>query len=158
MDEYWNVPRFIDGSTSERTEGVGIPETEAITEWEPLQRSYENQKWYLVVFKPYNKPYEKDPQWFEYKAVDKATKWCKTKCSAYFVTREKDSTKVHGNAVCVSSINLHEKYHEKTAYNKYKIYVTELPNLGDRIRALNYITKESNTRSYKLYLDYYMTK
>lgn len=161
MDEptdntYWDTPRFIDGP-SEAGKCTG-GELGAITKWPPLQRTYENSKWYFIVFKPYNKPYLKDPEWYQHKAVDKARDWCRKKCHDYYVTREILATKTHSNALVVSSLDLLEKYHGKSCYNKYKMHVSELPNMGDRMRVLDYITKESKDRPYKLYADYYFTK
>jgi len=156
--EYWQIPRFIYENQA-CPEDVVTTKTGALTNWQHIRRAYENHKWYMLVFKPYNKPYEQDPEWFKHKTVDKISKWCKSKGPAYFVTKEiLDCQKIHGNAVVVSKINLIDKYHGRTAYNKYKIHVSELPALGDRMRALSYITKENKKRPYKLYSDYYFTK
>jgi len=155
--DYWQTYRFIDDppmEAAEQPEGVAIAKTEDITQWDHIGRTYEQHQWYYIVFAPYNKAYEKDKAWFEYKAVDSARKWCQKKTSAYYITREIDAEKIHSNILCVSRENLYEKYHGKSCYNKYRMHVTLLQNMGDRQRVLNYITKENKKRPFKLYLDY----
>lgn len=155
----WDIPQFIDDTTTEAgasPKAGALPITDTI-KWEPLNRSYEGCKWFMVVFKPYNKPYLKDPEWYYNYAVDKGRKWAYRLGKAFYVTREIDATKVHVNVLICSGSDL-MRYHDKTVYNKYRLHVSELDTLGDRQRVLAYITKESKDRSFKLYSDYYATK
>lgn len=154
---YWQTNRFIDEEACEAP-GCSEAETKVIVKWEHIERSYEGQKWYFIVFSPFNKPYIKDPEWFEHKAIDSARKWINKKATAYYITREIDATKIHSNILCVSPHDLLKKYHGKQCYNKYKMHVSELKDMGDRRRVLDYITKEQDKRTFKLYLDYYHSK
>lgn len=152
----WSKPQFIDEDGA-KPEAVANAKAEDITKWQPLERSYTGHKWYYIVFAPYDKAYAKDKDWFSNYCVDKARKWAHTKGSAFFVTKETDATKVHSNLLICSSLDL-MKYHGRSAYNKYRMNVSELSSLGDRRRVLTYITKESKARAFNLYQDYYYTK
>lgn len=159
----WDEPQFIPDGPCETRRSEAEPEdsfnnanNNAII-WEPLHRSYEDCKWYYIVFAPYDKAYDKDSEWFSNYAVDKARKWASTKSKAFYVTKEVEATKVHANLLICSASDL-MKYHGKSAYNKYRMNVNELCTLGDRQRVLAYILKESENRSFKLYQDYYYTK
>lgn len=155
----WDIPQFIPDGPSVASEGEDVAEDtlKCPTVWEPLSRSYEGHTWFYIVFAPYNKAYENDQEWFYNYAVDKARKWACNKGNAFYVTREIDATKCHSNLLICSSSDL-LKYHGKSAYNKYRINVSELHTLGDRQRVLSYINKESIQRPFKLYSDYYYTK
>lgn len=117
-------------------------------------RTYESPyEWYLVVFKPYNDKYLKDPEWFKVKAMDACRKMFRSPREVY-MTREIEANKVHINAVvCTSQELLHR--HEKTYCNKYKLHVSWLERRADRENALAYIQKEAYKRPFTKYLDYY---
>lgn len=137
-------------------EGGANAEPGAIAYWEHdmeriINRSYEGPcKWYLVVFKPFNKSYAKWGDWYTYKGLDSCRKYFK-RPRAYILTREIKAEKVHINAlVCTERPPVHQAVYN----NKYKLHVSELSQLGDRHRVLTYITKESRVRPFNLYLDY----
>lgn len=116
-----------------------------------IKRSYEEPiKWYLVVAKPFDRTYKKDPHWYEVKGLDALRKKLGKSC-AYVGTREICATKVHVNFV-VASPQL--KVEDGTNTHKYKLSVQQLKSPCDRLRALDYICKESLSRPFKRYLDY----
>lgn len=154
----WSTPQFIEQARGLPPKDEANAKAEDITKWQPLLRTYEDHVWYYIVFAPYDRAYEADQQWFHTYCVDKARKWALNKGSAFFVTREVNATKVHSNLLICTSQDLHTKYHGKSAYNKYRINVSLLADIGDRQRVLSYITKENKERSFKLYQDYYFTK
>lgn len=162
QDEYWDIPRFKD-SPSEEAKPTQATTGAYITKWDPLQRSYEDQKWYFIVLYPLNtKGYDQDPsikQYYDHYAVEKGRKWISTKAESYYVTREVEANRTHVNILCSSVTDL-SCYHGKKCYskNKYRIDVSPLKDMGDRLRVYEYINKERSLRSFKLYLDYYMTK
>lgn len=151
----WDVPQFIDDTTG--TERRSEAEAEDITKWEHIYRTYEDCRWYYIVFAPYDKSYKADTEWFNNYAVDKARKWAHTKGECFYVTKEVEATKVHSNLLICSKNDL-TRYHGKSAYNRYRLNVSELDTQGDRRRVLAYITKEATKRTFKLYQDYYYTK
>lgn len=118
-----------------------------------IARTYESPyKWYMVVFKPFNKPYALDPDWYAFKGLSKCRDMFK-KPQAVVLTREVNAEKIHVNAiVCTDQALLHR--HDRAYCNKYKIYVVELPQQRDRQNALSYISKEAKTRTFKKYMDY----
>ncbi len=147
----------------ETHEGVGGEAVAgAITQWlthrahlySTIKRTYENPaKWYFIVAKPFNKPYEKDPSWYLTKGLDAIRKKCGKTQFALF-TRETDAAKVHINGLIVSdSLPFSDGYNT----NKYKISVSALSGIDDRRRILDYITKESLDRTFIKYLDYLYT-
>lgn len=159
LRDYYNIYRFLDDS------GVYPPEDEALAEteashydhrWPPVHRTYEDGQWYYIVFKPFNKPYEEDKEWFVHKCVDSVTKWARSKSKTFYVTREIESVKVHGNLLLHSLTDL-LKYQGKSCYNKYRMEVRLAPTLCDRLNVLTYMQKESLKRPFKKYLDYYGT-
>lgn len=166
LQELYNEYSFIDSSgTAEAKTIAGEAEDEASIKWHHLsdslgqkmgaiiKRSYERPiYWYLVVFKPYNKAYEKDIDWFKVKGIDKCRKLFK-RPSCYLLTREILSQKVHVNAIVATSQDLIVQ-HDQSYCNKYKLHVQMLHNLSDRLFALTYVTKEREQRSFVNYLDY----
>lgn len=162
---YWNVPRFIKDEPSEREAGTcsqsrsftKVDTLQELRSWQPVNRTYEDGQWYYVVFKPYNKPYEKDPDWYWNYAVDKAKRWGFRNSKTFIVTRERDAAKVHANVLIHSHQDL-LRYQDKSVYNKYRLHVSLLEGKADRLNVLNYITKEAKVYSFKLYQDYYYTK
>lgn len=115
-------------------------------------RTYEDHKCFFIVFKPYNKAYADDKEWFEFKGMDRIRKSINEQ--HYFITREVDSAKIHINMVVYSQKDLVSLLHEKSRLNKYFMSCSELKTKGDRERVVNYITKESTTRQFRKYLDY----
>lgn len=143
---------FIDDGPSE-AESVGGAGAEAINIWRTiLDRSYEGSKWYFVCFKPFNKAYEKNKEWFAIKGLDHCRKLFK-RPQAYLLTRETDATKVHINALVCTSQDV-TSLHETSYCNKYKLHAVELLTKGDRRRILTYITKEMVSRTFIKYLDF----
>jgi len=118
-----------------------------------IARSYD-AKWYMVVFKPFNKAYEKDNAWFQFKGIDRCRKWLK-KPLAYVFTREIEAEKTHINAIVCTNDDLMLK-HEGVVANKYKLHIQQLKTLGDRQNALLYIQKER--RQLIEYIDYIKSK
>lgn len=115
-----------------------------------ISRSYENSTWYYVVFKPFNKTYTKMLDWYTIKGLDSCRKYFK-KPEVYILTREIDAEKIHINAlVCTRTPPVDGSVYN----NKYKLHVSELSTLGDRMRVLTYVTKEFYNRSFYQYLDY----
>ncbi len=123
--------------------------------WESIiSRTYEKPfSWYLVVFSPINKAYDKDPDFFKVKGLDKCRLMFK-KPQAYIMTREiLDCEKIHVNALICTDQDLTTR-NKKIYCNKYFVDVQTCPLPIDRDRVLTYITKESTKRSYLKYLDY----
>ena len=146
---------FIDDNGTVRAKPAQAkPKAEATTKWDHIvERSYEEPvKWYLIVFKPYDKPYGRDPAFFIHRGLDKCRKLLK-RPHAYVMTREIKAAKVHVNAIAATSQDI-LRHHDQSYCSKYKIHVQLLHNLGDRRRALAYITKESNERTFEKYRDY----
>lgn len=157
MEHFYNQYAFIDG-TAEAKPVAGEAEDEAIYKWKldmerVITRTYESPfQWYLVVFKPFNKPYLKDSAYFSIKGIDKCRKLFKRPL-AYIFTRETEAKKVHINAIVLSDQDLN-RLHDQSYCSKYKLHVQQLHNVGDRQRALAYITKEHSKRTFTKYLDY----
>lgn len=106
----------------------------------------------MVVFKPFDRAYERDPCFFQVKGLDKCRKLFK-RPTAYIMTREIIASKIHVNSLVATTENLID-YHDSSYCSKYKVHVSELHNLGDRQRVLVYITKEGKKRTFIKYLDY----
>lgn len=115
-----------------------------------VNRTYEVGKWYFVVAKPFDNTYNSSIEWYRHKGLDAIRKKL-GKCNAYIGTKEVNSQKVHVNYV-VNTVELPFVHGCNT--HKYKLYVSELKTLGDRTRCLDYILKESNTRTFEEYSDY----
>lgn len=155
----YNEYSFIDDErTGKGEDRAGGAVVEAMTNWYHLmegivENTYELPvQWYLVIFKPYNRPYERDPDFFKVKGLDKCRKLFR-KPQAYVVTREVEAEKVHVNAIVATAQQL-ENLHDQSYCSKYKLHVQILHSLGDRRRALAYITKEHKMRTFTKYLDY----
>lgn len=139
------------------SEASGKTKSEArvSTIWQDIiSRTYEIPfKWHLVVFSPINKAYIKDPDFFKVKGLDKCRAMFK-RPQAYIMTREiLDCEKVHVNALVCTDQDL--SLRNNLIYcNKYFVHVQPLPLFADRDRALSYITKETDKRSFTKYLDY----
>lgn len=134
--------------------GCSEAETGATTLWgNLLTRTYESPfKWYFVVFKPFNRAYERDPAYFKHKGLSKCRDLFK-RPEAILLTKETQATKVHVNALVCTSQDLLSK-HQSAYCNKYKLHVSKLEQPTDRHRVLDYITKESLSRTFELYRDY----
>lgn len=118
-----------------------------------IDRTYEKpMNWYYLTFKPLNKPYNLDRDWFANKGIEKVKD--KLRGSETFVlTRETLAEKIHINALVCSKKDL-TKLHEKVCYHKYKIHCQKLYSASDRRNVLNYMCKEINQRKFEKYLDY----
>lgn len=149
-----NVPHGTAETKAAADEGVGS----VTNSWNTLlgnkqvHRTYENAKWYFVVFNPFNKTYGKDPDWYKFKGIDK----CRRRFKNYefmILTREIDAAKVHINLLICSKQDL--RPYDKSVYcNKYKLCVQRCDTLGDRLSVLVYMQKEAQKRTFKQYLDY----
>lgn len=119
-----------------------------------INRSYEEPfKWYFIVYKPYDRAYEKQPDWFQARGIDRVRKSLKS--PAYILTRELLATKTHINVLMASC---DPPLDNTDLCNKYKLHVSELPTLGDRQRVLHYITKENTSRPFVKYQDYILSR
>ncbi len=114
-------------------------------------RTYEGQQCYFLVFKPFNKSYLKDPDWYRIKGIDAIRKSINS--SAYFITREIKAAKVHINMLCYDTRDL-SKLDGKNRLNRYRVFSTKINSKTERDKVLNYITKESTDRQFTKYLDY----
>jgi len=114
-----------------------------------IERSYElPYKWYLITFKPFNKNYERDLDFYKNKCFDHCRKKVGT-VKAYVMTREVDAAKVHVNMLVCTDRLLEPLLHEKQT-NRYFIYCQECKNRHD---AYEYIIKESHTRMFYKHKD-----
>lgn len=154
IEKLYSEYAFINPSEAE---GEGEAVTGAITNMlQVIKRSYEDHKWYFVVFKPFNRAYDKNPDWFAIKGLDHCRKMFKSP-AAYILTREVNAEKIHINALVCTKENVCLR-HDKSYCNKYKIHVNEMTSVCDRHRVLAYITKENTSRPYVNYLDYLISK
>ncbi len=117
-------------------------------------RSFESPySWYLVVFSPLDRPYEKDPDWFTVKGLSKCRDMFK-KPQSVILTREiLDCKKVHINVLVCTDQDLSRR-NNKIYCNKYYVFAQRLNTPADRQRVLAYITKEMDNRTFVKYLDY----
>lgn len=159
VQQFYNEYAFIDSDgTAEAKPSAGEAVSEAISLWtqhrdhmEALaERTYEKPyKWYYVVFKPFNLPYERDKAWYEFKGLDACRKYFKRPKVA-ILSREIQAEKIHINALVCTDQFLKHGYSNR----KYKLGVYEIHDIDGRRRTLKYLLKESGFRSFKLYLDY----
>lgn len=113
-----------------------------------LKRSYEMpQKWYYIVFKPFNRGY--DPQ---YNGLDECRKKLKG-CLDYILTCEVLATKKHYHALVLSTQDLTTMHDKNT--KRYKIYSVCIDQgIQSRINLMKYLLKESKERRFVKYIDY----
>lgn len=140
------------GSAGEAVTEATIPTVYSMGK-QLVERSYEKpNKWYYLVFKPFDRAYARDIDFFKVKGLDKCRKILKHPTS-YIITREIEANKVHINMIVCTQEDLSQK--DGSNYcSKYKIFARELKSTGDRLRVLDYITKEASVRSFTKYLDY----
>lgn len=118
-----------------------------------VDRTYEKPLyWYFLTFKPLDKPYKKDKNWFLFKGMEKVKDKLRG-CETLFLTRETMAVKVHINALVCTKQDL-TKLHNKVCYHKYKIYCDKLYEASNRKRVLKYMCKEIGERKFEKYLDY----
>lgn len=111
----------------------------------------ENSSWYFLTFKPYNDQYNKNKAWYEFKGIDYVRKLLPK--GKYLITRETESTKIHINVLISTETDL-KTWHDK-AGRKYKIWCNRLADqVHDCVTIYDYITKESQTRTFNKFLDY----
>lgn len=120
--------------------------------YQQVARSYD-EKWYFVVFKPFDRSYLKDPHWYQVKGLERCRKSLRQPLKAYVMTREIDANKTHINALVCSGFD-YMSIDGSVLANKYKLHVQLLPSPADRHNVLRYIQKESAKRSFVKYLDY----
>lgn len=132
---------------------------EAEAEAKHIRRLYETHlrdswsdgsRWYLQVYKPFDKAYAKDVDWYLYKGLDAVRRKLPTE-SIFLITREVRAEKCHINVLISTEVDL-TKMHDKCT-NKYKIYSQRCE---DPLSSFHYIVKESRLRPFKKYLDYYI--
>lgn len=117
-------------------------------------RSYE-MNCYFLCFKPYNKTYDSNLNWYNTKALDATRKLIQRfGAKAYLITKEIFASKTHFNAIVYSEQDLVGLFNEKNRLNKFRCYAHRLAGPTDRHKVINYITKERKLRSFKLYSDY----
>lgn len=112
-------------------------------------------RWHFLVFKPFNKAYDKNTEWYTKKGLDYVRRLI-SDSHILFITKETMSAKEHIN-VMVACNDLKEFDGQVTPNNKYKIYTKPLKDIGHRITVYNYITKESKERPYFQYIDWVMS-
>lgn len=119
-----------------------------------VNRTYEDEKLYFLVFKPFNKTYKNNISYYSNKAIDAIRKnFNRVGCNDYFITREILAAKIHVNALCYSKEDMVSMYDGKNRLNKFRVSCKMIPKL-DRFRVLNYITKEHKVRPYMEYNDF----
>lgn len=118
---------------------------------EPIGEGYGiNFYTYYLVFKPFNKSYNKD-----FNGLDHIRKFIarNTQIFRMLITREIEEKKVHYNVI-IKTINPIALHNVNT--NKYKIHQQLIPESADHIsNTLSYILKESRRRRMIKYKDYY---
>lgn len=119
-----------------------------------LNRTYEKEELYFLVFKPFNKTYKDNFSYYNNKALDAIRKNINNNgTSDYFISREIKSKKVHYNALCYSKEDFVQLYDKKNRLNKFRVHCKRIPK-RDRWRVMSYITKESRVRPFIQYRDY----
>lgn len=150
LQEQYQTYSFIDQA---KPEYVVKRSMEPCTIGRLIDRTYEKPvRWFFVVFKPYNRAYNKDPAYFRIKGLSK----CRDafiKPEAILLTREMEAEKVHINALVATTADP-SYLHEKSYCNKYKVYVDEVCTRSSLLRVKDYILKESKHRTFEKYLDY----
>lgn len=159
IQERYKDYAFIDPSGAGGSEAVAedIVKTET-TKWsitrtymfDLIKQTYEAPfSWYFVVFAPFNRPYDKDPAWYQFKGMDAARKYFKRPI-VIIMTKEVLAAKTHVNALVCTD----QKLCSGKNTGKYKLNIMQLASLGDRLRVLTYILKESDERQFLQYQDY----
>lgn len=119
-----------------------------------LNRSYEDEDLYFLVFKPFNKTYKDNISFYNKKALDAIRKnFNNTGVYDYFISREINATKTHFNALLYSKQDMVSMYDGKNRLNRFRVRCTKIPKL-DRFRVMNYITKEARLRPFLHYIDF----
>lgn len=103
--------------------------------------SLESKNWRLMTFKPLNKPYQDDIQWFNDKMINRVFyKYIKNRHISYMcVVKEICETKIHLHAIVNCNDTSIDDEHDKVIYHKLKVDVRPLDSYD---RGLRYITKE----------------
>lgn len=118
-----------------------------------LYRSYPNvTSWYYLTFKPMDKPYQEDYDWFRLKQIKKVYDKFRPLCQIMWLTRETQETKIHINLLIYSDHDL-SSWNDKIFHNKCKVWCKQIPCI-DRFAVFKYIFKEAKTRDYPHGLDY----
>lgn len=115
-----------------------------------VERSYERPyKWYFMVFKPFDKSYERDYDFYQSTASFDHIKKKLGAVSFYLFTREIFAAKTHVNVLVCSKRDLSSLHDKKT--NKFWIFSKPAKERRD---VFEYIIKESKIRRFKPKLDY----
>lgn len=159
LQELYSKYAFISSDgTAEAKPSAAEGESEAILKWyyhmehmrNLIKRTYEvPYKWYYIVFKPFNKTYSKDPAWYQYKSMDYCRKFFRLP-RVLIQVKEEIAAKTHVHALVCTDQKMIDGYN----MTKYKLSVSELSDIGDRIRTLDYLIKESLNRQFIIYKDY----
>lgn len=125
------------------------------SEYLPLvKRSYEEpQSWYYVTFKPFNDSYIPTKY---LNCVGPIYDYLRKRSDLSIVTKEILATKIHGNALVVSSEDLILLDGKNITIRglKYKLHIEELQSFEHRNNVLKYIFKEADQRDFIIYQDY----
>lgn len=116
-----------------------------------ISRTYEKPyKWYLVVFKPYDKQYDKHFEWYQTKAMEYIRRLY-SKIGDIVISKEIMAKKTHFNMIIVTCECVDDS---ETPNHKFKLNVNELEQMNDRLAALVYILKEAKLRPFVKFVDY----
>lgn len=160
LQEQYQEYAFLTESdgTAEPKASAAEGESEAISKWchhmehmrQLIKRTYEGPYlWYYVVFKPYNRTYSRDPEWYQHKAMDYCRRFF-SRPKILIQVKEQDATKTHVHALVCTD----QKLIDGCSMTRYKLSVSLLHDIGDRIRTLDYLVKESLKRQFIIYRDY----
>lgn len=153
QEEYQEYAFLEDPAVPAGTTRIG--EGNVSIKWDTISRTYEDGRWYFIVFAPFNKAYARECNYFDTKGIhrinDMFRKESKTDCC--MLTKEKNSTKVHVNALVHSQKDL-TQLHLSSYCNRYNMFVSILPTQFDRENVMRYILKEQSERPFIRYVDY----
>lgn len=108
-------------------------------------------KWYFMVFKPLDKPYKKDREWFVARSLEYVRRLLTKRGMDFIMTLETmECEKVHVNVMIHSPTDL-TFMHDDVVNHKFKVYCTLVINKQE---VFDYITKESYKREFIEYRDY----
>lgn len=111
----------------------------------------QDSEWYSLTFKPFNRAFDKDPQWFTNKSLDAVRK--RLPRGIKIITLETEATKPHINVLISTDIDMVAKFHDKNILHKYKVWCEPTQ---DKKWWFDYIFKESKNRPFESLKDYYI--
>jgi len=111
--------------------------------------------WYYIVYKPFNRDYEKKRSFFESKKWIDFVRKRHSDDTVKIISVEKMESKHHINVLCYSTRNL-SLWHGINISGKGKLHVQMVENTHeDRHNVLAYMFKEAKQRLFVQYDDYY---